>query len=336
MKKLVCIAVVVCAALLIVALPRYSQAEAKYTIKYYSVAPPFTPANVVVQQLKEELSKKTKGDVDINLFLGGQLGAENVGLNQIQMGAVQTGVIAGTVVSVIEPKVNAWLLPFMFKDMGDVEKLLSSPAADEVAKSLEKKGLKLLGLTTYGFFNLMHKNKSIMNVEDFKGLKLRVIPVPILVDVYKTLGASPTPIAFPEVYTALQQGVVDGTDASYDTANASKQYEIAKYFVLSNHIHGTFFYLANKKWFDGLPKNIQVLLTDGFRKAAKDCINIYAKNDAELKAKFEKAGVTIKQLPDANREALKKATYPVHEKYRGSIGSDYLELVYKTVGYTKP
>lgn len=335
MKKIFCVTVILF-VLLIVVMPRCCIAQAKHTIKYYSVAPPVTPANVVVQKLKEDLSKQSKGEVEINLFLGGQLGAENVGLNQIQMGAVQTGVIAGTVVSVIEPKVNAWLLPFIFRDMGDVEKLIASPAAEEIAISLEKKGLKLLGLTTYGFFNLMHKNKFIMNVEDFKGLKLRVIPVPILVDIYKTLGASPTPVAFPEVYTALQQGVVDGTDASYDTANASKQYEIAKYFVLSNHIHGTFFYLANKKWFDGLPKSIQAMLTEGFKKAAKDCIAIYAKNDAELKAKFEKAGVVIKPLPNTNREALKKATYPVHEKYRSSIGPDYLELVYKTVGYTKP
>lgn len=313
-----------------------SFAAAKYTIKMYSVAPPYSPVNQAVSKLNEQLVKDSKGEVEIQLFGAGQLGPESAGLNQLQMGAVQAGSITGVALSVIEPKANVFNLPFLFKDYADIEKFVNSPAAEELAATLDKRGFKLLGITSYGFFTTISKKGFLANPADFKGVKIRVYPTPILVDLYKIIGASPTPVAYTEIYTALQQGLIDGTDGTLDSANASKQYEVCKYLTLTDHIHGWFFYLVNKKWYEGLPKNIQTMLADGFKKCGKVGRELSDKNDEELLEKFKKEKVQVKKLNEKEKEVLKKATYGIHEKYGSQIGADFLESVYKTVNFQKP
>lgn len=332
-KLLLVLALIGCMVCLV---PGSGMGAAKYSIKYYSVAPAYSPSSVAVQKLHESINKESKGEIEILFFGAGQLGPESAGLNQLQMGAVQSAAITGVALSVIEPKANVFNLPFIFKDYGDIEKFVSSPAVEELARSLDKKGLHLLGIASYGFFNTLSKKTFLVDPQDFKGTKIRVYPTPILVDLYKMLGASPTPVAYTEIYTALQQGVIEATDGTLDSANASKQYEVCKYLSATDHLHGWFFYLVNKKWFEGLPKNYQAMVADGFKKAGKTGRDLSAKYDEELMEKFKKEKVQVKKVNEQNRAALKKATYPIHEKYKGQIGPEFLDLVYKSVNFQKP
>jgi len=301
----------------------------------YSIAPPFSPINVAMEKMNEYIKEKSGGTLEIQLFPSGQLGAESAGLNKLRIGAVQAGSITGVAISTIEPKANILMLPFVIKDWDDVEKLANSSIMDEIGTSLDAKGLKLMGIGSYGFFNILAVKKPLVEPADFPGVKIRVFPTPVLVDLYKALGASPTPISFPEIYTALQQGVIEATDGTLDSSHASKQYEVAKHLTKTEHIHGWFLYLVNKPWFESLSKEHQELLQDAFKKYSAVAREESKKYDEKVLKIYEEAGVEIVSLTPEQREALKKLTSPIHEKYRDTIGAEFLDKFYKEMNFQK-
>jgi tripartite ATP-independent transporter DctP family solute receptor len=312
-------------------------AGAKFEMSYYSMQPPFIPVSGCMEQTKKFLEKESNGDIEVKLFLGGQLGAESAGINKLKIGTVQTANLSAVAISTIEPKVNILQLPFVFNTWDDVEKFLNSfdhsPVIAEIGKSLEKKGLKLMGMQNYGFFRILSTKKFIATKDDMKGIKIRVYPTQIMVDLYQMMGAVPTPIAFPEIYTALQQGVIDATDSSLDASYASKQYEVAKYLTMTDHVHGWWLLVANKTWFDKLPKETQDLVSEGFRRCSKCAIKGCKEYEEKILKIYKEAGVQTKALTDQERKEFRKATVPVHQKYRSKIGADFLEKFYKETGY---
>ncbi|EFK08419.1 bacterial extracellular solute-binding protein, family 7 [delta proteobacterium NaphS2] len=178
-------------------------AEAKEVkMGYYCVAPPSSPINTSMKKMQAELKERSNGRIVMNLFPSGQLGPESAGLNKLKFGAVQAAAITGVAISTIEPKANVLMMPFVIENWKDVEKFANGKVMAEIAKSLDKKGFKLVGVGSYGFFNILAVKKVMVKPEDLEGLKIRVYPTPVLVDLYEILGASPTPIAFPEIYTA--------------------------------------------------------------------------------------------------------------------------------------
>lgn len=311
-------------------------ANSKHVMKYYCVAPPFSPVNTSMEKMKDFLKKESGGDLEMVLFPSGQLGPESQGLNSLKMGAVQSAAITGVAISVLEPKANLMMLPYIIKTWEDVETFANSATMAEIGKSLDKKGLKLMGVGGYGFFNVLSKKNFCTEIDDYKGLKIRVYPTPILIDLYKILGASPTPIAFPEIYTGLQQGVIDATDGTLDSSHASKQYEIAKFLTRTDHLYGWFLYLVNKRWYDKLPEKIQKLVRDGFAKYSVIARQETKKYDAKVMKIYDENGVNVMKLSEEKRSALLKKTYNIHEKYKTVIGADLVNQFYEELNFKKP
>lgn len=335
MKKAICLLAVLTLAVICSIGTHNAFASDKIQMGLYSIAPPFSPVNTAMEKMNAYLKEEGKGAIEVQLYPSGQLGAESAGLNKLQIGAVQAGAITGVAISTIEPKANILMMPFVIRSWEDVEKLANSKMMTEIGLSLEKKGLKLMGIGSYGFFNILSVKKPLVKPEDFPGVKIRVFPTPVLVDLYKILGASPTPIAFPEIYTALQQGVIEATDGTLDSSHASKQYEVAKHLTKTEHIHGWFLYLVNKAWFDSLTADNQKLLKDAFAKfSAVARVESRAYDDKIFKI-YEDAGVEIITLSEEQRNALKEIANPIHEKYRDVIGEDFLNRFYEEVGFTK-
>ncbi|WP_300456136.1 TRAP transporter substrate-binding protein [Desulfobacula sp.] len=311
-------------------------AGSKQVMKYYCVAPPFSPVNTSMEKMNEFLKKESGGDLEMALFPSGQLGPESQGLNSLKMGAVQSAAITGVAISVLEPKANIMMLPYAFKTWEDIETFANSATMADIGKSLDKKGLKLMGVGGYGFFNVLSKKNFCTDISDYKGSKIRVYPTPILIDLYKTLGASPTPIAFPEIYTGLQQGVIDATDGTLDSSYASKQYEIAKYLTRTDHLYGWFLYLVNKRWYGKLSEKNQILVRDGFEKYSVIARQETKKYDAKVMKIYAENGVNVMRLSDEKRNALLKNTYSIHEKYRDIIGADLLDQFYGELNFKAP
>lgn len=313
-----------------------AEAGKKQVMKYYCIAPPFSPINTTMVKMKDYLDKKAENGFDIKMFSAGQLGPESQGLNNVTMGAINAAAITGVAISQIEPKANLMMLPYTFKTWEDIETFANSATMAEIGKSLEKKGLKLMGVGGYGFFNILAVKKFCAGFDDYKGLKIRVYPTPILVDLYKTLGATPTPIAFPEIYTGLQQGVIDATDGTLDSSHASKQYEISKFLTRTNHLYGWFLYLVNKSWFEKLPDGTRTLLSDAFAKYSVVARQETRKYDEKVMSIYAEKGVMVKDFSEAERNSFLKKTYNIHEKYKGVIGPDLLNQFYSELKFKKP
>jgi tripartite ATP-independent transporter DctP family solute receptor len=312
-----------------------SAANADQPVKFglYAMQPPFIPISKSMEKLKAYLEKETDGKIAMDLFLGGQLGAESAGINKVKIGTVQTGNFSGVAISAIEPKANVLLMPFVFKTWEEVEKFATGPIMLEIGQSLEKKGLKLLGVANYGFRKILAVDRFVPSPEELNGLKVRVYPTPIMVDLYKALGAAPTPIAFPEIYTALQQGVINAADCSLDSSYASKQYEVAKYLTVTNHVHGWFLLVANSRWFNGLSNDMQKIISTGFEKYASDAREAARSYDDEILEKFKKEGVKVLELTDEQRAKYKEVTSEIHDKYKNEIGAEFMERFYKATNY---
>lgn len=315
-------------------LSTHSQAETRFG--FYCIAPPASPVIKVMEILKKDLAEDSDGEIAVDLYPSGQLGPESAGLNKLKIGAVKTAAITGVAISKMEPKANALMLPFVFDNWAEVKDFCQYSQGDylnDIEKSLDKKGLKLLGVGSYGFFNMLATEQFLTSPEDFKGVKIRVYPTKILIDLYKALGASPTPISFPEIYTALQQGVIEATDGTLDSAYASKQYEVAKYLTRTKHLHGFFLYLANKSWFEGLPQEIQTQLETKFREYALMEIEKSESFADKMLKLFKEKGVETKALKPEQRQELKEATREVHTKYSKKIGNDLVDKFYSEMDF---
>ena len=333
MKRIVLAAMAIGMIMGIMAISGPAAAGEEVKMGFYSIAPPFSPVNTSMDKMKASLAEKSGGRIKMDLYPSGQLGPESAGLNKLKFGAVQAAAITGVAISTMEPKANVLMMPFVFETWEDVEKFANGKVIAEIGESLNKKGLKLMGIGSYGFFNTLSVKKPLIKPEDFKGVKIRVYPTPVLVDLYKILGASPTPVSFPEIYTALQQGVIEATDGTLDSSNASKQYEVAKHLSRTNHIHGWFLYLVNKKWFNGLSKEDQALVADNFKEYAKVAREESRKYDDKILKSYQEKGVEIRTLTDDERAVLRKQTAPIHEKYRNKIGPKFMDEFYEELDY---
>ncbi len=300
---------------------------------FYSIAPSFAPPVAAIEKMKETLEKETNGAIQMKLYPAGQLGPESAGLNAIKIGTVQTASFSSVSISTVAPEANALMMPFVLNTWEDVEKIVHGPSMAKIGQTLESKGFKLLGVGSYGFFTVLSKKGLINSLNDMKGLKIRVYPTPVLVDLYKLLGASPTPLAFPEIFTGLQQGVIEATDGTLDSSHASKQYEVAKFLTETNHLHGFHFYVANKAWFSKLAPEMQELIARRFKEYIDLELKMSREYEDQIREIYKKEGVQFKTLSDKEREDFKASTRPIHDQFRSSIGEAFMTQFYSETGY---
>lgn len=335
MKKQIILYILCCIFCLTSFMSYDSYAQKTEEISFYCVAPPFVPLSKVAVKMKEKFENDTDKTFKMKLFTAGQLGDQSSALNNLASGVINTAAIDALIVTSIEPKVNALLLPYAFNTWEDVETIANGKALKIIGQSLEKKGIKLLGVGLYGFSNIFSINDLKMNKDNLQGLKIRVTPAPILVDWYNLLGAKPTPIAFSETYTALQQGIVDASDSTLDACHASKQYEVAKYLTRTKHRHGWFLYIGNKKWIDNLPDKTRTKLETEFSEFCGMQRKMARLYEDEMLKFFQDKGITVKELTDNEREELKKDVLKLHDLYRKTIGNDLIDQFYSEIDFTK-
>jgi len=287
---------------------------------------------------KDEIEKRTGGKIKVEILTDGKLGSAKDVLEAVQLGAVQMAMNAGSYTQNIVPEHGIWDLPFLFKDRDAWRKLAYGPLGEEIGSKIQSRGLKFLTWCSAGGRGILSK-KPIAAPADFVGQKIREQPDPVLVDFVKSMNGQPVVMNLPDVYTSLQQGILDGADVSVELVTAFKFYETAKYYTEIKHIITPGLVVANLAWWQGLDKNTQALIaeliTTTFRKANDtwfaevDPAAPLETQRAQAKVLTEK-GITLVK-PDL--AALKKASMPVFEKQKAKIGKDLVDRVIVLVGY---
>jgi tripartite ATP-independent transporter DctP family solute receptor len=308
--------------------------EAKTIVKYGHVGPPIHPQHHGAVAFAKYVTEKTNGEIEVQVFPLGQLGGERSMTEQVQAGTLHMTAVTSGVLANFVPEIGIIELPFVYPNRETAYKVLDDKEVKErFAKFCEPKAFVFIGYTENEFRDMTNSKRPIKKPEDLKGLKLRVVESPIFIDTFKTLGANPTPLPFPEIYNALQQKVIDGQDNPLYTSILMKFTEVNKFATITNHILTECPVVVNKKFWDTLTAEQQKI----FREAAEVQIKVNregnAKGSADAVEKARAQKVDVYVLTAQDRALFKTAVQPVYDKYRGVFGSEWYDYFLKKVDY---
>jgi TRAP-type transport system periplasmic protein len=305
-----------------------SQADGapKVTIKFAHVNAKTHPCGIGMEYFREKVEKVSNGEIMVKVFHSAALGGDPDIIQGVQLGNIEMGTPTAGVVSPFCKEFDIMSLPFVFRDMPHVHKVLDGDLGKALATALEKKtGIMTLGWSSGGIRQI-ETRVPVNRVADMKGLKIRTMNDPGIIEVFKLFGSIPTPIAFGEVYSALQSGVVDGCETSFISWIQSKLFEVAKYGIRVNYMDTGRIFFINKRFFDKLsPRHKEIITT-----VSKEAINVvrteYIKQEAGTEEKAKQLGATIIH-PDL--ESFKAAARPIYDKFTPTLGKEWIERVAK-------
>lgn len=304
-------------------------------VKFGHVAPPFHGQHRGILAFAEHVKAGTDGRIDIAVFPLGQLGPERSMAEQVQNGTLQIAAITTAVLGNFAPHVTLFDLPFIYPNRATAYATLADAELQKkFFEPMRKKGFTAIGWTENEFRDFTNSKRVVRRPEDIKGLKVRVMKAPVCLDTFEALGAPPVGMPFPEIYNALQQGVIDGQDNPILTSILMKFTEVNKHVTLTKHSLTSCIIVVNNDYWDSLSAADQAV----FRQAAIKCIDINRKVNAGLHQKLPKSGISIEEycrqkgitlvtLTEDERLTFRKASAPVWEKYRKRAGGDYFDFL---------
>ncbi|HER26693.1 MAG TPA: TRAP transporter substrate-binding protein [Rhodospirillales bacterium] len=288
-------------------------------------------SSIAMERFAKELAKLTNGKLTADVFPAMQLGGAKENVDQVRSGAILMTWIGMAYLSRTVPELEAVSLPFVFPNRKTAFRVIDGPVGDLLNKKLARKGYTSLGYMELGFRNVTNNVRPIKTIDDFKGLKIRLQPNETQIATFRAIGANPVSMGIKEVYSALQQGVLDGEENPYSIILTNKFNEVQKYLSDSGHFFDFIIVVANKKRFDSLKPAFQKAI----RKAMNDAITWQraraAKEDKTSKQALIDSGMTFTPLSPALRAELKKKTAGVVDELKKRIGSDVIDAVLEQV-----
>lgn len=314
------------AAALLMATSAFAQ-FAERTIKFTNGVNADHSVGDGVRKMQEVLNAKTGGKMKINAFWGGAAGGDLAATQATRAGTQEIVCTSGSALVGIVKELGVFDLPFLFANEQEAYAVLDGPAGKYFNKKLEDAGLVNLAYWENGFRNLTNSKRPVTKVEDFEGVKVRVMQNNIFLDTFKSLGANPLPMAFGEVFTALETKTIDGQENPYATIETSKLNEVQKYLSVTRHAYSPFFVLYSKKLWDQLSPQEQAALREAalegqtVQRAASRAQD--AKSLANLKAK----GMIVSEFSPAEQARVFAKIKPVYDKHVPTIGAEAVTVV---------
>jgi tripartite ATP-independent transporter DctP family solute receptor len=275
-----------------------------------------------VKHFAEQVEKASGGKMKVRAVGAAALGSD-VQMQQALIGGAQEMMVGSTATLVgIAKEMALWDTPFLFNNTQEADAILDGPVGQKVMDKLQDKGLVGLVYWENGFRNVTNSKKPIQSANDLEGIKLRVMQNPVYLDAFKQLGANPVPLAFPELFPAMETKAVDGQENPYTTILSSKFYEVQKYVSATNHVYSPWILLVGKKYWDGLSKDEQKVLVDAARASRdferKDTRDASAKALAELQEK----GMVFNKIAPKETGRMREKLTSVNAQIATSVGMD--------------
>ena len=310
-------------ALLLGGLAQPARAAEDVTLRVASVTGPSHIHNVSLRWFADRIAARDVG-LTIQVLDGGQLGGERDYIEGMMLGSIQMAQVSTAPISGFIPEFDLFSLPYLFRDTNQFKNVVSGPVGENFGKLLEARGIKVLAWFDNGYRNVFNKVRPIVTPEDMNGLKIRVMESPLMVNTVNAMGGSATPMSYSELYTALEQGVLDGGENAAGNVLNDKFYEVSGYYSLTKHFGVVA--ISLKAW-NQLSSEQQAVLTE--EAAALQDYEIQLSTEAgasaleELKAK----GMKINEVDVA---AFRDRMGPVYEDFIAKFGAEVLEQVQNT------
>ncbi|CAM3560648.1 TRAP transporter substrate-binding protein [Aeromicrobium ponti] len=287
------------------------------------------PYHIGLLELAKNVEERTDGKVKIEVFPLSQLGAERELTEALTLGTADMSVSSTAPIANFYPEIGIVDMPFLFESREHAYKVLDGEVGQELLKGMENVGIVGLAWGENGFRHITNAKQPINKPEDLKGLKIRTQENPIHLDAFNALGAKPTPMAWTEALTALQQGVVDAQENPIVVADTYKLYEAnQKYMTLTGHLYSPAVIMFSKSVWDTLPGEYQDILKEESKKAGDQIRDLITKSDEESLKVLKEQGMEIVEEVDV--APFREAIQPVYEKYESEFGKEKLDAILNT------
>jgi TRAP-type transport system periplasmic protein len=299
---------------------------ASRTIKFGHSGTKVHQFHITATKVAELAEKYSNGDLKIEIYPDGQLGGERELAEGTRMGSVDMGIAsAGGVLPLWVPEMQVLEMPFIFRDRAHAYAVLDGPVGAELNALLEKKGIKVLRYMEIGFRNLTNSKRPINKPSDMAGLKIRVQQSKVYIEMMRSLGALGTPIAFTELYSALQQGVVDGQENPIPTIRSMNFFEVQKYLSLTGHTYTPGAIMISPKLFNSLSNEQKSILQRAVAEGTDYERKVVADGEQADLAFLKSKGMSVIEKPDV--EAFTKAVQPVYEAMASVVPSALVQKI---------
>ena len=311
-----------------------SAIAAEYTIKFSHVVSPNTPKGKAADFFAKRVAELTNGKVEVKVFPNSQLYTDKAVMKALKIGNVQMAVPSFSKFTSLVPQLQLFDLPFLFRDVDHLHAVMDGPVGQKLKDLVTKKGFVALNYWDNGFKQLSSSKKAILWPKDAAGQKFRIMSSKVLEAQFKAVGGNPQVLPFSEVYSALQQGVVDAAENPLSNFYTKKFYEVQKYLTLSNHGYLGYLVVMSKRFWKKFPDDLKPKILQ-----AMDEATVYERKEAlaldksflkKIEDYANKTGkLKIYTLNDEQKKAWREAMMKIYPKFYDVIGKDLIDAARK-------
>jgi tripartite ATP-independent transporter DctP family solute receptor len=279
----------------------------------WNIHVPDYPTSVSMDNFDKLVAERTQGRINPKTYHSAQLGQQDEAIQQIQLGALDFAVFNLVPLNNLVKESIAFTLPYVFDSVDHMHKVVDGPIGAEVAKAFEEKNMVVLAWQDAGARNFYNSKHEVKTPADLKGMKIRIQSSDMNVAMIGALGANGSPIPYGEVFSALQQGVVDGAENNWPSYDEAQHFQVAKYYTVDEHVMVPEIFVVAKTVWDGLSKEDQEIVRQAAVESSQLERKLWADREVAARKKVEAGGAIIADHID--KAPWKAAMAPVYEKY---------------------
>ena len=284
-------------------------------------------SSVAMETFKRQVEEQSGGAMTVQLFPNMQLGGAQENVDQVRTGAVQMTWIGIAFLSRLVPELEAVSLPFVLSNREQAFRVIDGEVGERLDAAMRERGLASLGFMELGSRNVTNSQRPIEAAADLQGLRLRMQPNETHLATFRALGANPVAMDISEVYSALQQGVLDGQENPYSIITTRNFFEVQRYLSDTTHFFDFIVTVANADWLDGLAEEQRQIVVDAMAAANAEQRAQAAEEDAAALTRLQELGMVFTPLSDEARAEIQALTAPVIDQLRGRLGDELIDLV---------
>jgi tripartite ATP-independent transporter DctP family solute receptor len=282
-------------------------------------------------RFKEIVEERTNGAIVVEAYHSGQLGDDRTMTEALQLGAQEVTIPSTAPLANFVPEFSIFDFPFLFPNEQVADKVLDGEVGQSLLEKLPDQNLVGLAYWENGFRDLTNSKRAVASAADFKGLKIRTMENDLHLEAFRALGANPTPMAFTELFTALQQGTVDGQENPYATIYLQKFYEVQSHVSNTHHIYSPFVFLMSRTFYDGLTEEQQQIVKEAAVEAGQYERELNREANDQYLSDLQEEGMTFTEITPEARAEMVQIVQPVLDKYADKIGRDLVDRVYQAI-----
>jgi tripartite ATP-independent transporter DctP family solute receptor len=301
------------------------------TLKFSFVQPADSHMGFGAKAFADLVAQKSGNKIKVRLFPNGTLGGDLQTVSALQGGTIELTTMPPSLLVGLNKEYGAFDLPFMFNDFREADAVLDGPVGK---RFLEKAPVGLVGLSywDHGFRNVSNSKQAIVKAEDFKGLKLRVVQTPLMIESFNALGANAVPLSFTELFTAMETRAVDGQDNPVVAFETNKFNEVQRHLSLTRHVYNPLIVLVSQKAWDSMTPAEREVLASAARETRIEQRRMSREMEQKSIASIKSKGVTVSEVSPAERARMREMVKPVIEKFTREIGAEVVNAFVSEIG----